>query len=212
MCQLGTHEIAEGPGPVRACVDARKSKPGRGGQHVECAADRDPTLRGEHVAAAFWQIRKLEDQVDDHAAERDEPLDHRVRSARRRATSGSKSRPLTCRTLRTASGGSAATPVHAPTIAPAIAAMVSVSPPSAAASVHAAQVSDGCRLAMANAVGTDSADSTPVAKLPSRSASSNSFPNPKWLAAAIASGAACRESAPPAAAGPPVCPHTAAAC
>src|SRR5437762_8369990 len=56
-------------------------------------------------------------------------------------------------------------------IAPAIAAMVSVSPPSAAAAMHAAQASEGCRLAMPNAVGTDSADSTPVPRLPLRSAS-----------------------------------------
>ena len=55
-----------------------------------------------------------------------------------------------------ACGGKADRPWQAPAIAPAIAAIVSVSPPSDAASRHARHGSSGTALSTANAAGTDS--------------------------------------------------------
>src|SRR6266508_5974753 len=191
--ELGAHQVAERPRAMRPRVEAGQAEPGGRGQHVERAAYSHRALRGEHIAASLGQVGERQHQVDEHAAERDEPSYHLSLSASRRATIGSKSRSFTTRTLRTAAGGSFDRPVHAPVIAPAIAAMVSVSPPRAAAVVHARQGSPWQDRAIAKAVGTDSAVSTPV---PSTVPCSNSSAKPKWPAARIAGCAASSSVAP----------------
>src|SRR5439155_27205461 len=202
--QRGAHEIAKRSHAVRPRIQPRQTQPGRGREHVERPSRRHPALRGEDVPAPVGERRNLEDEVDDHAAQRDEPLDHRRRSLSRRSTRDSNSMSLTSRTFCTASGGRARNPVQAPTMAPARAAMVSVSPPRAAAWPHASHTSPWLNLATPNAVGTDSAVSTPVpnrstiaSRLPSLSASSNRSAKPKRAAARSARDGACPKVSPP---------------
>ena len=78
--------------------------------------------------------RHCGDSVDDHVAEADQSGDHGpARSASSFSAIRSRSRLLISRTVRTASAGQTSTPWQAPAMAPAIAAIVSLSPPSEAA-------------------------------------------------------------------------------
>ena len=103
-----------------------------------------PAGGGQDVAAALGQRVHAQEQVDDDRPGEDEASVSHVVSSRASSpsTRGSRSSALTRRTVSSAVRGQAAAPV-APSTAPAIAAIVSVSPPREAARHRVSQAASG---------------------------------------------------------------------
>lgn len=114
---------------------------------------RPEKVLGEHVAPSPGQCGHRGHDVDDDRAQADQPEHRRCRSS---DASPSRSNSFTAATVLRAVAGKADAPPQAPATAPAIAAIVSVSPPSDAARLHADHAFPPDAVRTANAAGTDS--------------------------------------------------------
>src|SRR5205807_10444675 len=146
---------------VTSRVDDLETLATSGRHDVEGSSHGEHRRAGEDISTWLGKVTDMHDDVDHHRADADKAAlqrrSHGVRSCSSCWHMGSSVRLFTVLTSSTASVGNAWIPWQAPAMAPTMAAIVSLSPPSEAARRHTshARPSSPARRT-AKAAGTDS--------------------------------------------------------